>query len=289
MTQMTSAASEQFLGVLGSIDRHYFDDIGANRLLDTFRVFSESYTGGPVLEIGSWPGDFAVCLKRLGYDISGIDIDPARAADRFARERIRVERCDVERDALPFRDQSFEYIFLTEVIEHLYANPLYALAELRRVLRPGGRMLVSTPNLTRWENRVLFALGRPLIFLDSPLEAFSTKAAVGHMGHLRLFSPPELRAMLTETGFRIVTEQFVDLERPAAVAASSRPEPMPSRPVKRRGLAARLFRRRAAADYAEAIGVRLGPLMKQQIPALRGHVFLVVERDGKHASGGRVA
>ena len=202
MTQMTSAASEQFLGILGSIDRHYFDDIGANRLLDTFRVFSESYTGGPVLEIGSWPGDFAVCLKRLGYDISGIDIDPARAADRFARERIRVERCDVERDALPFRDQSFEYIFLTEVIEHLYADPLYALAELRRVLRPGGRMLVSTPNLTRWENRVLFALGRPLIFLDSPLEAFSTKAAVGHMGHLRLFSPPELRAMLTETGFR---------------------------------------------------------------------------------------
>ena len=283
MTQMTSAAREQFLGVLGSVDRHYDDEFGANRLLDTFRVFSDSYTGGPVLEIGSWPGDFAVCLKRLGFDISGVDIDPTRAADRFARERIRVERCDVERDALPFSDQSFEYIFLTEVIEHLYANPFHALAELRRVLRPGGRMLVSTPNLTRWENRILFALGRPLIFLDSPHEAFTTKAAVGHMGHLRLFSPPELRVMLTETGFRIVNEQFVDLERPAA-PLSGRPMALP--PSQGRRLAARLFRRRVAADYAEAIGIRVGPLLKRQIPALRGHVFLLVERNGEDATTG---
>ncbi len=55
---------------------------------------------------------------------------------------------DLERDPYPFDDESFDQVVAMEVIEHLAADPMFMLAEANRVLKPGGRLLLTTPNIT---------------------------------------------------------------------------------------------------------------------------------------------
>jgi len=259
------------LETLRGLDRHYDDDFGTNRLFETLRLFARTHEDGRVLDVGCWPGDLAVALQRMGVDVHGLDIDPRRAMERYAQERIHVERCDIERDRFPFGDGEFRYIVFTEVIEHLYVNPLHTLGELRRILAPGGRLLLSTPNLGRWENRVLFGLGRPLMLQDSPLEAFSKQITVGHMGHLRLFMPAELLELLAHARFGVLQEHFVDLEGPSALRSGR------DSTDRKPGALARLFKRRRASDYVEFVGMRVGPMIKRRLPHLRGHLFMLLE------------
>ncbi len=80
---------------------------------------------GRVLDLGCGPRDQAACFAFLGFDYVGVDYS-ADAADLLA-----------DAHALPFADASFECVFSYAVLEHLH-NPYLALAEIARVLRPGG-------------------------------------------------------------------------------------------------------------------------------------------------------
>lgn len=57
---------------------------------------------------------------------------------------------DLEKQPVPYPDGSFDGVVLTEVIEHLTVDPMYAMSELNRVLRPGGFLLLTTPNIASW-------------------------------------------------------------------------------------------------------------------------------------------
>jgi len=59
---------------------------------------------------------------------------------------------NVERDPFPFADATFDVALFCEVIEHMQMDPLHALAELNRVLKPGGTLVLTTPNAARLEN-----------------------------------------------------------------------------------------------------------------------------------------
>jgi ubiquinone/menaquinone biosynthesis C-methylase UbiE len=103
--------------------------------------------GGRVLEAGCGVGAQTVILaeKSPGADITSVDISPdslarAEAAVRAAGYgQVRFERADITR--LPFADASFDHVFVCFVLEHL-PDPGAALAELGRVLRPGGDITV---------------------------------------------------------------------------------------------------------------------------------------------------
>jgi SAM-dependent methyltransferase len=69
-----------------------------------------------------------------------------------------IVRADVSRP-LPFRPASFDGVFAGEIIEHLF-EPIEFLRECRRVLAPGGAIVVTTPNLATLQDRVRFLLGR---------------------------------------------------------------------------------------------------------------------------------
>jgi SAM-dependent methyltransferase len=100
--------------------------------------------GSKILDAGCGPGEMAAMLMQRGYEVWGIDI--AEPMVRHARERCRSNRFrvgDIER--IPFPDSTFDGVVCLGVLEYLDADAK-ALREIGRVLKPGGKAVVSTPN-----------------------------------------------------------------------------------------------------------------------------------------------
>jgi SAM-dependent methyltransferase len=108
-------------------------------LLDLFLTASP---GSRVLNGGAGQGSFSLRLARLGFEVTSVDSSPATAQVLRARVPGPVAVADVA--ALPFADESFDAAVLGEVLEHV-PDDAGALAEVARVLRPGGVLAVSVP------------------------------------------------------------------------------------------------------------------------------------------------
>lgn len=100
--------------------------------------------GAKILDVGCGRGDFLGGFKERGLDAYGLD----READAVKIEGgASVKCCDIEKNAFPFPDNTFDVVFSKSLIEHLY-NPENFITECRRVLKPGGRLILMTPDWT---------------------------------------------------------------------------------------------------------------------------------------------
>jgi SAM-dependent methyltransferase len=115
-------------------------------------------SGKRVLDVGCSSGYLSEPLSQRGNTLVGIelDVDAAREAERWC-ERVLVG--DVERMELPLEPGSFDVVLCGDVIEHL-RDPGAALARLRPLLVPRGRLVVSTPNIANWAMRLSLLGGR---------------------------------------------------------------------------------------------------------------------------------
>ena len=145
-----------------------------------------------------------------GIDWSG---DALRRASALG---LTVLRAGVTAPGLPVGDGAADVVIMSELIEHL-VDPDGAVAEVRRVLRPGGSLLLSTPNLAAWYNRGLLAVGIQPIFSEVSLRGVFGRPGSVVAGHLRLFTRRALTEFLTASGFRCVTvtgARYHDVPRP---------------------------------------------------------------------------
>ncbi|MBK7143573.1 MAG: class I SAM-dependent methyltransferase [bacterium] len=123
--------------------------------------FAKKYApvNGKVLDVGCGDGILGqVLIRDLHCQVHGIDISDY-ALDLASQRGIMTAYCDMSGDRFPFVDNTFDYAVLACTLEHIM-DPLHALAETRRVLKPGGLMAVSLPNVAYFWNRVWFVLGR---------------------------------------------------------------------------------------------------------------------------------
>jgi len=138
--------------------------------------------GARFLEIGFGSGQQLRRMRALGWTVTGIDIDPAVV------DAARARGMDVHLGQLAeqrFADGSFDAVYASHVIEHVH-SPFDLLAECSRILKPGGMLVILTPNTRSWGHRVFRDACFPL--LDPPR-------------HLVLFSPTSLRIAATNAGF----------------------------------------------------------------------------------------
>lgn len=136
--------------------------------------------GAVVLEAGCGEGYGAALLARYARLVIGVDYDEPAAAHAAARyPDVRIARGNLA--CLPVADSAVDVVANLQVIEHLWDQAGF-LAECARVLRPGGRLLVTTPN------RITFSPGR-----DAPLNPF----------HTRELSAAELAELLVGAGFTV--------------------------------------------------------------------------------------
>ncbi len=162
-----------------------------------------------LLDIGCGRGFLLTQLADAGLTgLTGMDVYDDVASDRFDYARGDVTT------RLPFTDASFEWVVAGEIIEHV-PDPDHFLREVRRVLVPGGTLVVSTPNMVSWANRVLVPLGvQPLGTETSSEVALGRRHRVlgqGNQvqGHLKVFTFRALTEILERYGFEVRSREGV--------------------------------------------------------------------------------
>ena len=145
-------------------------------------------TGERVLDLGAGDGTFAAELVAAGCDVVAVDV----AEEALRRARARVPGLDARRvdegAPLPLDEDAVDVVWAGEVLEHV-ADVVGLLADIRRVLRWGGRLLVTTPYHARISVAALSLRGD----FDEHFDPRSD--------HLRFFTARTLRQVLTAAGF----------------------------------------------------------------------------------------
>jgi len=208
-------------------DERFFLDV-EHRYTKMHRLVRESVgdlTGKRILDLGLSRGLFLERFRRYeGVQLGGIEIDPeeiARARERgLEPERHFINVFDGNRMVarLPWEDSYADVVLAGEIVEHIVDTEGF-VREIRRVLRPGGAVALSTPNILWWKHRLALLGGRYPDALD-----YRTRYG-DDFGHVRIFTPALLRGLLEETGFervRVVGKRLGPISSltsgPAAVA-----------------------------------------------------------------------
>jgi SAM-dependent methyltransferase len=161
-----------------------------------------------VVELGAAPGDQIAALADLGYRATAVDIGLAadewsdgttgRMADLLGRAGVELVSWNLESTPYPLADESFDVVIMTEVYEHLRDYPARSLHEVRRILRPGGRLYFTTPNAAYLMNRVRLLRGRSVA---TPLHDWI--GGLPHARHAREYTFGEIDELLAHAGLRL--------------------------------------------------------------------------------------
>jgi SAM-dependent methyltransferase len=207
MTECPVDVGEALSRVESSIEdpglRAYFE-LHRQRFLFTLELVRAAAvgTGSRVLDIGCFPGHLAMALECLGYQVTGV------TSPGIPFERPNVHLVDIEKEPLPFSNESFDLVVFVETIEHLPHSPVFPLREMLRIAKPGAAIIVTTPNLVCGSNRLRFIRGRsPLFPLESYFEEKGHGGALEHR-HNREYTMDELDRILSECGWRVEQRGF---------------------------------------------------------------------------------
>jgi len=152
--------------------------------------------GKRVLDIGCSSGYLARPLVARGCTVVGIEQDPV-AAEEAREVCAEVLVGDAETVELPFEPASFDVVLCGDLIEHL-RDPESFLARVRPLLRSDGRLVLTTPNVANWANRIGLLAGRWRY----------TDRGILDRTHLHLFTRTTLVETLRRAGYRVVELDF---------------------------------------------------------------------------------
>jgi SAM-dependent methyltransferase len=144
-----------------------------------------------LLDIGCSSGLFLDEARLAGFEVYGAELSPDTAA--FARNHFGLEVCAGDWRQAGFADATFDVVTLFDVVEHL-PDPLGELAAIRRLLRPGGLLLQSTPNIDGLFPRLSYALANRLDYWPHPEPPY----------HLYQFSDRTLAELTERAGYEVV-------------------------------------------------------------------------------------
>jgi len=126
--------------------------IHRRRFARTIQTLLEENPKGRLLEIGTSgviPDALSILAPEVSVTVTNFDkMQPvtheyvSQTGDVYPAYRI-----DLENDKFPCPDETFDWVLCCEVLEHMEIDPMFMLAEVNRVLKPGGRMLLTTPNV----------------------------------------------------------------------------------------------------------------------------------------------
>jgi SAM-dependent methyltransferase len=196
----------------------------ARRFRETLLHLPDLPPSPKVLELGAVPYSMTILLRRFcGAVVDTVSFYevPSAAAARHVlespdgRERYEFDyrSINVETDVFPFADAQYDLVLCCELLEHLLINPSHMFYEAHRVLKTGGSVLVSTPNVLRTANVTALIEGRNIY------DAYHGNGIYGR--HNREYTPAEVVQLLESCGFSITQTVTVDVYDPPAVPSKT--------------------------------------------------------------------
>lgn len=143
---------------------------------------------GCMLDIGCGAGDFISEMREKGWEVHGVELDTAAAA-RGKREGLDIFAGTVH-DA-HFATGAFDYVRSNHSFEHIH-NPREVLREIRRIIRPNGRLFIGVPNVTGLMSRLW---GTYWWYVGAPVHTFG-------------YTPASLSRLLSNEGFEVETVKY---------------------------------------------------------------------------------
>jgi glycosyltransferase involved in cell wall biosynthesis/SAM-dependent methyltransferase len=198
-------------------------DAHLSRLTKTLEITPAGSPAERVLEMGTYLQVAPALGKRLGYgEVRGcyygeLGVVEHREVTSTDGERFEldVELFDAEKDVFPYADGYFATVLCCELVEHLALDPMHMMCEVNRILRPGGHLVLTTPNLASLRAISAILQGyHPGLFPQ-----YIRPAADGSIDprHSREYTPFEIRLLLADAGFEVrllETGPFYDQPRP---------------------------------------------------------------------------
>lgn len=178
------ADCDRFIYTLGMVPEHAGSalEIGANPYFTT--ILLKQFKRFDIMMTNFFSGPTAKVYQDVGYQT---------VAGERVNERFNYWNVNVETDKLPYADNSFALVLFCEVLEHMTNDPVAALAEIKRVLRPDGQLIITTPNVARIENVARLIAGENLY------DPYSGYGPYGR--HNREYTVAELERLMTFCGF----------------------------------------------------------------------------------------
>lgn len=179
----------------------------SSRLVRLIELIPSGTPHDSILELGCYMQITPALKHLLGYgNVRGCYLGEAGCQqqrevfssthDRF---ECTIDFFDAEKDEYPYEDNLFSTVICAEVLEHLQDDPMHMVAEIHRILKPGGSLVVTTPNAVSLHCVENMLRSMQPAFYSSYLRPKETKSVENR--HAREYTPLEIRRLLQDAGF----------------------------------------------------------------------------------------
>jgi len=193
------------------------------RLVKTLDITPPGGASDRILEMGAYLQITPALKSKLGYgEVRGCYYgEPGRVDHRVATSaegepfECDVDHFDAEKHRFPYPDGHFSTVLCCELIEHLVGDPMHLMSEVNRILKLGGHLVLTTPNVAGLRGISAILQGYHPGFFPAYLRPSDSGEVEAR--HNREYTPREIRMLLENSGFevaRLETGEFLDLPRP---------------------------------------------------------------------------
>lgn len=201
-------------GTLHSESQDYFEG-SYDRWSEVISELSRLPRGekNKILDIGGFDGMFSSGLKKLGYE--PVVVDWFKPMDESVWQKLGIEwhQLNIEADPLPFPDSEFSGVYMGQLLEHFTYSPRKPLEEIKRVLKPGGLMIIDVPNVCTLHNFYRLIRGKNILwdykkhYIDA--DPIFYKGLPYFNRHNREFTAKDLRVLAETCGFEVVRTAYI--------------------------------------------------------------------------------
>jgi 2-polyprenyl-3-methyl-5-hydroxy-6-metoxy-1,4-benzoquinol methylase len=187
------------------------DDLVYREKIAISMINRTAIKGACILDVGCGYGRFMKSLISSREDLNVVGLDYSRAEVAQAKKSgLDVKYSDLSK-GIKAENKSLDVVYAGEIIEHLF-DPDFLLSEINRILKPHGKLILTTPNLCAWFNRILMPLGIQPLFLEPSTKSKLVGAGIlkrfkkeSHpVGHVRIFNFAAIKDLLEMNGFSIL-------------------------------------------------------------------------------------